>query len=250
MSHLPIRLAIAGHTGRLGREICASFAQEDGFVLAFGLGRNDNPLSTNSPGFDVLLDVSSCEGVIERLPVLQQLGKPVVIGVTGFDQKQIQQIKAAAKTLPILLSGNFSIGVNLLLQQVRDVARTLGDRANIHISETHHTAKKDFPSGTALMLADAVMQGRGQNMKIDCALHPQQPDTGQSKTIAITSFRQSGVIGQHTVAFDIEDETTSYQHTANARSIFANGALIAAKWLVDRQPGFYQMRDVLGGGLV
>ena len=148
-----ISIALAGPNGRLGSQIRRA-VQAEGDIEIGSLVMRGDPLRNHSPShdsFDVLLDVSSCDGVIERLPVLLSAGKPLVTGVTGFSEQQLDQIRQAANMIPVLLSGNFSIGVNQLLIQVRHAARAFGLSASITIEETHHLDKKDYPSGTALI---------------------------------------------------------------------------------------------------
>ncbi|MBL4594948.1 MAG: 4-hydroxy-tetrahydrodipicolinate reductase [Robiginitomaculum sp.] len=250
-----LRVAVAGANGRLGREICAAIAAADDVEMTFGLVRPGGSasglaapvlesLSSNAPDFDVLIDVSTCDGVLSQLPALH---KPMVIGVTGFSPEQNTILKTASKRIAILRTGNFSLGVNLLLALTEQAAKALGPNWRVQITETHHVHKQDFPSGTALMLAAAAQQGLGQELAIQSVLYPDKPNTNDAGILPISSIRQGEEIGQHTLRLTNGREEVVLAHTALQRGIFADGALVAAKWVSTQKPGLYAMRDVLHG---
>ncbi len=244
MSANPLRIILGGPNGRLGSEISKIISRQTDLALAAGVGRKDQ-FSKSTPNFDLMLDVSTCEGVMAHLAECVRLNKPIVIGVTGFSEQQNQQIKAASTTIPILQTGNFSVGINQLLQQVRQTAKALGPTWTVQIEDIHHTGKKDYPSGTALMLAQAVMDAVKQKISVETVLYPEKSTSDPSQTVSIISVRKGDEIGQHNVTLTNASEKVVLSHTALTRSVFAEGALVAARWLAGKAPGFYQMSDVL-----
>jgi len=249
-----LSIAVAGVGGRLGGEIYRAIDHADDLDLAFGvirLGGNAPEsfpakilavLDEIAPKFDVLIDVSTCDGVIQRL---SETTRPMVIGVTGFNTKQVEKIAQRAKKTPILLTGNFSLGVNLLLDFAEQAAQKLGVGWQIKIKETHHIHKQDYPSGTALMLADAANSGLDADLLLQPYLHPDESKQPQENTLPIISYRQGEEIGQHTIILSNGSEEIELGHRALKRSVFANGALVAARWLARQKPGLYDMNDVL-----
>ncbi|MCF6291978.1 MAG: 4-hydroxy-tetrahydrodipicolinate reductase [Robiginitomaculum sp.] len=249
-----LSIAVAGVGGRLGGEIYKAIQYADDVDLAFGLIRPGGkaikgfpaPLLENinetAPEFDVLIDVSTCDGVIQRL---SETTKPMIIGVTGFNSEQLERIAQRVKKMPILLTGNFSLGVNLLLDLAEQAAQKLGSGWQIKIKETHHIHKQDYPSGTALMLAGAVNSGLDSDLLLEPALHPDEPKELQENTLPIISYRQGEEIGQHTIILSNGSEEIELGHRALKRKVFADGALVAARWLARQKPGLYDMNDVL-----
>ncbi len=248
MSHSNIYIALAGPKGRLGSQICKAMETDHGTYLETRLSRKSpfGGLLNADSKCDMVLDVSSCEGVIQRLPVVLDLNLPLVIGVTGFTADQKDKIQKASEHIPVLLCGNFSIGVNQLLLQVKQTAKAFGKEAQIKISETHHINKKDYPSGTALMIAQAVMDGIGCEKRIKSTLWPEKLENNSPDILPIICYRKSDVIGEHSVEFTKDNEQVVLGHTALDREIFARGALRAARWIVGQKPGLYAMSDVLG----
>jgi len=241
MNTPPLKIALAGAKGRLGREICQAMAKGNDFVLVQELGRGD----VLAPGFDLLLDVSTAAGMIDHLALCAGFGKPMVIGVTGLNAPQQDQIRETAKTIPILQTGNFSIAINQFLDQARRTAKELGMTWSARIEEIHHTGKKDYPSGTALMLAAQVQAGFGHERIIKPVLWPQNPESATPEIFPILSRREEKIIGQHILVFEKSGEKVVLGHTAHQRSIFADGAVVAAKWLAEKPAGSYEMSDVL-----
>jgi len=170
-----------------------------------------------------------------------------VIGTTGLSVEQKAQVEAAAQQIPIVLSGNYSIGVNLCLKLLEDAARTLGDDFDIEIVEAHHRHKVDAPSGTALMMGEAAAAGAGIDLR-EHAVYERYGHTGarERRTIGFSTVRGGDVVGDHTVMFLGDGERVEIAHKASSRMNFANGAVRAAVWLVGRGPGLYTMRQVLG----
>jgi 4-hydroxy-tetrahydrodipicolinate reductase len=170
-----------------------------------------------------------------------------VIGTTGVTAEEQAVVEAAAKKIPVVQSGNYSLGVNLLLELVRKAASTLGEEYDIEVTEMHHRHKKDAPSGTALMLAKSAAAGRGVDFG-EKAVYGRFGDTGERPVgeIAVHALRGGSVIGDHTVMFAGEVERVELTHKAQGREAFAAGALKALEWAAGKAPGIYNMRDVLG----
>ncbi|RYF95268.1 MAG: 4-hydroxy-tetrahydrodipicolinate reductase [Caulobacteraceae bacterium] len=174
-------------------------------------------------------------------------GVALVIGSTGLSPDQIRRIAAAATRIPIVQSGNFSLGVNMLLGLVAQAARALPEDFDIEVFEAHHRRKVDAPSGTALMLGEAAARGRGVALA-DARLPPHDGITGPRRTggIGFSVVRGGGVIGDHSVIFAGEEEVLTLSHSASDRGLFARGAIAAAIWAARQPPGLYDMQDVLG----
>ncbi len=198
-------------------------------------------------GVDVVVDFSSPSSSVRLADRLAEAGIAHVIGTTGFSSQDLSAVAAAARRTAIVKSGNMSLGVNLLAALTRRVAATLGDDFDIEIVEMHHARKVDAPSGTALLLGEAAAEGR-EVMLEEHAVRVRDGHTGSRKAgdIGFASLRGGSVVGEHIVIFAGPSERIELVHKAEDRSIFANGALTAARWAVGREPGLYSMADVLG----
>ena len=198
---------------------------------------------------DVIIDFSTPEASVELAKACAERGGPaLVIGSTGLSPEQDAEIEAAAEKIAIVRSGNFSLGLNILIGLVEHAAQRLDGRDwDIEVLETHHRRKVDAPSGTALMLGEAAANGRGRDLE-DLKTAPYDGITGprEQGKIGFASLRAGGVIGEHTVLFGSEDELLTLSHSAIDRSLFAKGAVAAAAWVRNRRPGLYDMQDVLG----
>ena len=239
-----MKIAIVGAAGRMGRKLCELAAGTELEVVA----RVDA-----AEGFDRTWG-AEVEGVIDFsyhtvVPAFVEqaaaAGIPYVIGTTGLTAEEQARVVAEAKKIPIVQSGNYSLGVNLLQELVRQAAGILGPEYDVEVVEMHHRHKKDAPSGTALMLANAAAEGRGVAKDFT---YGRQGDIGErpSGEIAIHALRGGSVVGDHTVMFAGELERVELVHKAQDRAAFAAGALQALKWAKGRAPGRYTMRDVLG----
>ncbi|WP_298745403.1 4-hydroxy-tetrahydrodipicolinate reductase [uncultured Brevundimonas sp.] len=237
---------ISGARGRMGRAVSAALDAREDVVVAARFDRGETPdLSL----CDVVIDFSTPEASVELARTCAARGGPaLVIGSTGLTPEQDAEILRAAKTVAIVRSGNFSLGVNILIGLVEHAAQRLDARDwDIEVLETHHRRKADAPSGTALMLGEAAAGGRGAALA-DLRSPPYDGLAGprQSGRIGFASLRAGGVIGEHTVLFASEDETLTLSHSAIDRALFARGAVAAAAWVRGRKPGLYDMQDVLG----
>lgn len=237
---------ISGARGRMGRAVSSVLdAREDVVVAA----RFDRGESVDLNLCDVIIDFSTPDASVDLARACAEAGGPaLVIGSTGLSPDQEAEIERAAEKIAIVKSGNFSLGVNILIGLVEHAALRLDARDwDIEVLETHHRRKADAPSGTALMLGEAAANGRGADLA-DLRTAPYDGITGarESGKIGFASLRAGGVIGEHTVLFASEDETLTLSHSAIDRSLFAKGAVAAAAWVRSRRPGLYDMQDVLG----
>jgi 4-hydroxy-tetrahydrodipicolinate reductase len=198
---------------------------------------------------DVVIDFTVAAASAELAARCASAGGPaMVIGSTGFDAEQLAAIDAAAKAIPIVRAGNFSLGVNMLLGLVEQAARSLSpDAYDIEVLEAHHRRKVDAPSGTGLMLAEAAALGRGVDLaKVERRTRDGITGERPEGEIGFAVLRGGGIIGEHSVMFAAEDEILTLSHSARDRGLFARGAVEAARWVAGRRPGHYDMQDVLG----
>ncbi len=254
-------IAILGASGRMGRTLIQTALSMPAVQLSAAIDRWDSPELGEDVGsgvtlahdlsaataFDVVVDFSSPEATISALEVCRRQKKAMVIGTTGFSPEQKKKIEAAAREIPICLSANFSVGVNVVLKLLEQAAHTLGDAYEVEIIEAHHRQKTDAPSGTALRMGEIIAQALNRDLKA-VAVYGREGQTGarDRKAIGFATVRGGDVIGDHTVLFLGEGEQVEIAHKATSRSNFALGALRAACWLNGKKPGFYSMQDVLG----
>lgn len=243
------RIAIVGAAGRMGQmlirladadpqlEVCARIDIADGFDAAW------------PSGTDAVIDFSFHTAVAANVEKAAAEGIAYVIGTTGLTPEEQMRIDACAAKIPIIQAANYSLGVNLLLELVKKAAAVLGSQYDIEIAEMHHRHKKDAPSGTALMLANAAAEGRGVKLD-DVAVYGRKGIVGERPEgeIALHALRGGSVVGDHTVMFAGDVERVEIVHRAQGREAFAAGALRAAVWASGRKPGAYDMRDVLNLG--
>lgn len=196
---------------------------------------------------DVLIDFSLPDATEQNMQLCAASNVAMVIGTTGFNEQQEQVIKAASKKVAIVYAGNYSTGVNLSLKLLAMAAKAFGNDADVEVIEAHHKHKIDAPSGTAYMMAEAVAEARGQNLK-DVAIYGREGQTGEREagTIGIHAIRGGEIIGDHTVMFIADGEMVEITHRARARMTFAAGAVRAATWVIEQPTGQYNMQDVLG----
>ena len=255
-----INFAISGAMGRMGQMIASLASGTSDMVLVGGLEYAESPHQGADCGSgkivsepsalsaaDVIIDFSRPEATLALLEAAKQTGQALVIGTTGLDEAQEAALHEAAKDIPILYCANTSLGVNLLSKLVRQAAQALGDEWDIEILETHHNQKVDAPSGTALALGHAAASGRGVALD-DVRDSGRDGLSGarRSGDIGFAVMRGGNVAGEHSVIFFSEDERIEISHTANQRTIFARGALSAARFMAGKTAGLYSMDDVLG----
>jgi 4-hydroxy-tetrahydrodipicolinate reductase len=251
-------IGIFGARGRMGQAI-AGLAADAGLTIAGGtdsqaggtIGVEGAPITADPAALaasaDVLIDFSVPAALDAHLAACIAASKPLLIGTTGLEAEHQARIDVAARSIPVLQTGNTSFGVNLLAALVREAAARLGDDWDIEIVEMHHRHKVDAPSGTALLLGQAAAAGRG----IDLASHSARERDGitgarKAGDIGFASLRGGSVAGDHMVILATDQERIELGHRAESRIIFARGAIKAAQWLIGKAPGRYAMADVLG----
>jgi len=238
------RIGIIGSAGRMGQALQAAIA-DAGHDYAGGIDR-DGDVAALARASEVLVDFSAPGALEGNLEAAIAAGVPVVVGTTGLEERHHWLIDAAAVSIPVLQTGNTSLGVTLMAHLVREAAQRLGPDWDIEIVETHHRMKVDAPSGTALLLGQAAARGRGEDLDT-VAERGRDGITGARPVGAIgfASLRGGTVAGDHAVHFLADNERLTLSHMAENRGIFARGAVRAAHWLLDRAPGRYTMPEVL-----
>jgi 4-hydroxy-tetrahydrodipicolinate reductase len=222
----PVKVIICGAKGRMGQTLIACAKSDPELQLAGEVDLGDD-LAKIIGRSDVVVDFSSHEATAMIAKMAADHKKALVIGTTGHTDRERKVVRDLATMIPIVWSANFSTGVNALFWATGKVAEIVGDTWEVEIVETHHTAKKDAPSGTAKRLQEILKQARG-------------------KDVPAHALRIGDVVGDHTVTFGTAGERIELTHRASSRETFARGALRAAKWAVTRRPGLYDMQDVLG----
>lgn len=266
-----IKAAVCGAAGRMGKTILEVIGETDGITVGAALEQSGSPALGRDAGeqagigslgisvtdniesavgdFDVLIDFTRADAVLENLEVCRAAGKKVVIGTTGLSAEQQQALRSASEEIAIVFAPNMSAGVNLCFKLAELAAGAIGDSTDIEIIEAHHNQKIDAPSGTAVRLGEIVAATLGRDLE-DCAVYGRQGFTGprERKTIGFETIRAGDIVGEHTVMFAGEGERVEIKHVATSRKTFAGGAVRAAQWIMDKQAGLYSMQDVLGLG--
>jgi 4-hydroxy-tetrahydrodipicolinate reductase len=195
---------------------------------------------------DIIIDFTIPDCTIEILKIASKLKKKVVIGTTGFNRNQENQIKNFSKKIPILKAGNMSLGVNLLMYLTEIASKSLNDEYLSKIFEIHHKHKKDYPSGTALMLGKGIADGKNKDLyNLMGKKFLNKKSFPYGKKINFNSLRRGEIIGEHEVKFSSGKEIITLNHEAFDRALYSDGALTASKWLMNKKPGLYSMRDLL-----
>lgn len=259
------RIAITGAGGRMGRRIAALAIESEQFDIAAALEAPGNEALGRDVGEgagvgrfgvkvtetledhpDVLIDFSLPEGTLHWLEICRRHGVAMVIGTTGLTESQQAEVADTARDLAIVHAGNMSLGINVLLKVVAEVARALGEDYDVEITETHHRFKQDAPSGTAGMLARSVCEGLGKDYASTVIFGRQGRCPRETGEIGVHAIRLGDTVGEHSVHFGGLGETVTISHSAHTRDTFARGALRAAAWVAGRRPGLYDMEHVLG----
>ena len=252
-----INLTITGCMGRMGKQIIKSSQSDKNFKLvslteSFKIRKKVNkivPELNSEASFkktNVIIDFTVPKCTLEVLKIASKLKKRVVIGTTGFSRGQEKIIEKYSKKIPILKAGNMSLGINLLMYLTEITSKSLGNNFLSKIFEIHHKHKKDYPSGTALMLGKGIAIGRRKKLKTLIGKRYLNKKTfPYGKKINFNSIRKGEIIGEHEVKFSSGKEIISLNHEAFDRALYSEGALTAAKWLMKKKPGLYSMRDIL-----
>ncbi|QXH62717.1 4-hydroxy-tetrahydrodipicolinate reductase [Pseudomonas azerbaijanorientalis] len=262
------RIAVMGAAGRMGKTLIEAVQQAPGAGLTAAVDRPDSTLVGADAGelaaigrigvplsgdldrvvdeFDVLIDFTHPTVTLKNLAFCRKHGKAMIIGTTGFSVEEKQLLAEAGKDIPIVFAANFSVGVNLCLKLLDTAARVLGDDVDIEITEAHHRHKVDAPSGTAVRMGEVIADALGRDLK-KVAVYGREGQTGarDRETIGFTTVRAGDIVGDHTVLFAADGERVEITHKASSRMTFAKGAVRAALWLDGREPGLYDMQDVL-----
>ncbi len=242
---MAISIALVGARGRMGKAITEA-AQASGVPMGVALDVGDDLAAGLARGGDVIIDFSSHQATAAVVREAVRLRKPLVIGTTGHAADEKAHLLGLAQGIPLVWSGNYSVGVNLLFALTRRAAAVLGSEYDAEVIEMHHRFKKDAPSGTAARLLEIILEERKLNAS--ALRHGRQGITGERTPteVGIHALRGGDVVGDHTVMFAALGERVELTHKASDRGIFARGALRAAQWLVGRPAGVYDMQDVLG----
>lgn len=263
------KIGIIGAGGRMGRMLIQAVAQNSDTTLTAAIERTGSSLIGVDAGelvniekanvkltddlasviadIDVLIDFSLPESTVKNLQLCAEKGVNMVIGTTGLNDEQNALLHKASEKIAIVYAGNYSTGVNLTLKLLEMAAKAFGDTADVEVLEAHHKHKIDAPSGTAYMMAEAVANARGQNLK-EVAVYGREGQTGERKqgTIGIHAIRGGEIVGDHTVMFIADREIVEITHKARERMTFAAGAVRAAVWVNQQKTGQFDMQDVLG----
>ena len=244
----PLRIAVAGASGRMGQMLIAAVHAAPDMVLAGTLDVGVDVRSTlRTERAEVLIDFTRPEGTLAHLEACCELGVKMVIGTTGFEAAQKQAIAARAAHLAIVLAPNMSVGVNVVLKLLEMAAGALGESHDIEIVEAHHRHKIDAPSGTALQMGEVMAAAQGRALK-DCAVYARAGVTGEraAGSIGFATVRGGDIVGDHSVLFCGTGERIEITHRSSSRATYAEGSLRAARFLAGRPNGLFGMNDVLG----
>ena len=252
-----IRLLVTGCMGRMGQQIIKSVKKDKNFKLTaltenrkinkkingVKVELNNEKLFKN---VDLIIDFTIPKCTFQVLKIATRLNKRVVIGTTGFTKKEENLIKNFAKKIPILKAGNMSLGINLLMYLTEIASSSLGKNFLSKIFEIHHKHKKDYPSGTALMLGKGIAVGKNKSFySLLGKKYLNKKTFPYSKKINFNSVRKGEIIGEHEVKFSSGKEIITLNHEAFDRALYSEGALAAAKWLINKKPGLYSMRNLM-----
>ncbi len=266
---MSLRIGITGVAGRMGRTLVQAVSADSRLALAAALERPESTLLGADAGelagvgkqgvavsgavadvvgdIDVLVDFTLPAATLANVAACREAGRAIVIGTTGFTGAEEAGIREAAADIPVCKASNFSTGVNLCFKLLETAAATLGEESDIEIYEAHHRHKVDAPSGTALSMGQVVADTLGRDLN-KVAVYGREGQTGARArdTIGFATVRAGDIVGDHTVTFAADGERVEITHKASSRMAFARGALRAAAWLSEREPGLYDMQDVLG----
>ena len=252
-----INLTITGCLGRMGQQLIKSLKINKDFKLV-SLTENkiiSKRISGIKPELNtidafkkanVIIDFTVPKCTLQVLKIASKLKKRIVIGTTGFSKKEEEMIKKYSKSIPILKAGNMSLGVNLLMYLTEITSKSLGNNFFTKVYEVHHKHKKDYPSGTALMLGKGIADGKKKNFySLIGKKYLNKKKFPYSKKINFNSIRKGKIIGEHEVKFSSGKEIVTLNHESFDRALYSEGALTASKWLIKKKPGLYSMRDLL-----
>ena len=249
-----LKILLSGACGKMGKTVALCAQNDETLSIICGVDKFKAEQYSDFPVYgdfdsvkekpDVIIDFSSADNLSSLLDFALSSSLPIVIATTGYSDEQIAEIKKASEKIPVFFTFNFSLGVNLLTALSKKAASVLGDSFDIEIIEKHHNQKIDAPSGTALMLADAINGVADNKYSYEFDRHSRRMKRPQNE-IGIHSVRGGTIVGEHEVIFAGEDEVVTLSHSAYSKKIFANGALKAASFIKDKKSGIFDMNDIL-----
>ena len=269
MSNSDVRVAVIGAAGRMGRALIQAVTEGEGVTLTAAIDRPGNSLIGSDAGelaaigklgvtvadsleavkddFDVLIDFTAPAATVANAQFCAENGKKMAIGTTGLNEEEKTQLAESAKKTAIMFAPNMSMGVNLCFKLLEIAAQVLGDEVDIEVVEAHHRHKVDAPSGTALRMGEVVADALGRDLK-KVAVYGREGQEGprDRETIGFATVRAGDIVGEHTVMFAADGERVEITHKATSRMNFARGAVRACRWLDGKEPGLFDMQDVLG----
>ncbi|MDO8536576.1 MAG: 4-hydroxy-tetrahydrodipicolinate reductase [Candidatus Omnitrophota bacterium] len=222
-----LKICVSGSEGKMGSRIIDLAKEDPELEVAAGFDAKDNA-ELGIAACECLIDFTTPAATMEHLVLCEKLKKPIVIGTTGLSDEERAKIKEASNHIPVVISPNMSVGVNLLFKLAEEASKVLGEEYEVNIVEAHHAEKKDAPSGTAKEIAKIVKSVKGDDVEIP-----------------IDSVREGEIVGEHTVTFESDVDLLEITHSAKTRDIFAKGALKAAKFIAGKKSGLFTMKDVL-----
>ena len=252
-----INLSITGCMGRMGQQLIKTAKKEKGFKIYSlteykTINKKFNgirPQLNTENAFkktDIIIDFTVPKCTLEVLKIATRLKKRVVIGTTGFTKKEEDLVKSYSKKIPILKAGNMSLGINLLMYLAEIASKSLGKKYLSKVYEVHHKHKKDYPSGTALMLGEGIAVGKNKKFySMIGKKYLNKKSFPYGDKINFNSIRRGEIIGEHEVSFSSGKEIIKLNHEAFDRALYSEGALSAASWLMKKKPGLYSMRDLM-----
>jgi len=261
------KIAVIGAAGRMGGAIIRALSEDQQLSLSCALERPGSSALGEDAGqlagiapcavaivdsaeggdFDIMIDFSTPAASMLNIETCRRQGKSIVVGTTGMNEEMLESMRQAAQYIPIMFSANYSVGVNLMAKLLKLTAQVIGEDSDIEVIEAHHRHKVDAPSGTALLLGNAIADSMGKSLEED-GVFCREGIIGERQpgSIGFSTIRGGDIAGEHTVMFIGEAERIEITHRATDRKIFANGAVRAAKWLSKQPAGLYDMNDVLG----
>jgi len=258
-----LKVIVCGALGRMGKEVVCKINQRKDMKLIGAIEAPEYPflgkeikkeikvssdLEKVIEKDSIIIEFTTPSATLEHLKIAEKKKIPLVIGTTGFKENEQKRIKKASNVIPIILSPNMSIGINLLYNIIRQVTRILGEDFDKEVIEIHHRNKKDAPSGTAQRIAQIIAEADGRRLS-QVGVYGRKgikKETRSKEEIGIHAIRGGSVVGEHIIIFAGEEERLEITHRAESRGIFAQGAILAAKFLVQKKKGLYDLQDVLG----
>ena len=248
-----MKVIVCGCNGHMGRMVIETAKKFEDITVVGGVDLSENreygfPIFDSAEKItikpDAIVDFSNPRALSSLLAYSKKAGVPVVICTTGLSEAQVEQIKSCAKEVPVFFSGNMSLGINVLIELVKKATEILKNEFDVEIIEKHHNRKIDAPSGTAFMIAEEISKKMGGGAQYTYDRHSQRKPRDKHE-IGMHSVRGGNIVGEHEVIFAGANEVITISHHAQSREIFAEGALKAARFLIGKEPGLYNMNDML-----